>query len=78
VNCIGSRQCRRMPITAIARSARQHVFCTDEKRIRTENVVMDKSEDYGAFIRDRRLRVDVLFIRAQSTIRADGPPSAQA
>jgi hypothetical protein len=23
------------------------------------------------------LRADVLFIRAQSTIRADGPPSAQ-
>jgi len=30
------------------------------------------------FIQDRRLRADVLFIRAQSAIRADGPPSAQA
>jgi hypothetical protein len=29
------------------------------------------------FIQDRRLRADVLFIRAQSAIRADGPPSAQ-
>jgi hypothetical protein len=30
------------------------------------------------FIRDRRLRADVLFIRAQSAIRADATPSAQA
>jgi hypothetical protein len=30
------------------------------------------------FIRDRRLFADVLFIRAQSAIRADGTPSAQA
>jgi len=30
------------------------------------------------FIQDRRLRADVLFIRAQSVIRADGAPSAQA
>ena len=28
-------------------------------------------------MQDRRLRKDVLFIRAQSTIRADGAPSAQ-
>ena len=28
-------------------------------------------------IRDPRLRADALFIRAPSTIRADGPPSAQ-
>jgi len=32
----------------------------------------------GGFIQDRRLRADVLFIRAQSMIRADGTPSAQA
>jgi hypothetical protein len=30
-----------------------------------------------AFIQDRRLRADVLFIRAQPTIRADGFSSAQ-
>jgi len=29
------------------------------------------------FIQDRRLRADGLIIRAQSMIRADGPPSAQ-
>jgi hypothetical protein len=29
------------------------------------------------FLQDRRLRTDALFIRAQSAIRADGPPSAQ-
>ncbi len=34
-------------------------------------------DDFGvAFIQDRRLRADVLFIRAQSTIRADGFSSA--
>jgi len=62
------------------RAARANrVFCTDEKRIRTENTVMDKNNNgLGvAFIRDRRLGTDALFIRAQSTIRADGPPSAQ-
>jgi hypothetical protein len=31
----------------------------------------------GGFIQDRRLRTDVFFIRAQSTIRADGFSSAQ-
>jgi hypothetical protein len=30
-----------------------------------------------AFIQDRRLRADVLFIRAQSMIRADSFSSAQ-
>src|SRR5450759_1212384 len=29
------------------------------------------------FLQDRRLRADVLFIRAKSAIRADGSPSAQ-
>jgi hypothetical protein len=56
------------------------VFATDEKRIRSENTVIDKSKD-GLdlfFIQDRRLRVDVLFIHAQSAIRADGTPAAQA
>jgi hypothetical protein len=56
------------------------VFRADEKRIRTENTVMDKSKGglvWFRFHKDRRLRADVFFIRAQSTIRADGPPSAQ-
>jgi hypothetical protein len=55
-----------------------HVFGTDEKRIRTENMVMDKSKPGLGFLQDRRLCADALFIRAQSTIRADGTPSAQA
>src|SRR3970282_1261106 len=48
-------------------------LCTDEKRIRTEITVMDirKSGLGMAFIRDRRMRTDVLFIRAHSTIRAE-------
>jgi len=29
-------------------------------------------------MRDCRLRADAFFIRAQSAIRADGPPAAQA
>jgi hypothetical protein len=55
-----------------------HVFGTDEKRIRTKYMVMDKS-NHGLgsrFIRDRRLCADVLFIRARSVIRADGFSSA--
>ncbi|HEY5293241.1 MAG TPA: hypothetical protein VIJ43_13110, partial [Burkholderiales bacterium] len=62
------------------RAARANrVFCTDEKRIRTENTVRDKNnKGFGLVcIQDRRLRTDVFFIRAQSTIRADGAPSAQ-
>jgi hypothetical protein len=62
------------------RAARANrVFYTDEKRIRIENTVMEKSnKGLGvAFIQDRRLCADALFIRAQSAIRADGPPSAQ-
>jgi hypothetical protein len=40
------------------------VFCTDEKRIRTENTVMDKNnKGLGLLL---------------STIRADGTPSAHA
>jgi len=54
------------------------VFCTDEKHIGTENTVMVNTKTRrGGFIQDRRLRTDVLFIRAQSTIRADGFSSAQ-
>jgi hypothetical protein len=56
------------------------VFRADEKRIRTENTVMNKcTGGVGvAFLQDRRLRTDTLFIRAQPAIRADGPLSAQA
>ncbi|MFH1044200.1 MAG: hypothetical protein V1796_03935 [Pseudomonadota bacterium] len=53
------------------------VFGADEKRIRTKNRVMDKSKGSLGLIQDRRLRADVLFIRTQSAIRADGSPSAQ-
>jgi hypothetical protein len=55
------------------------VFRADEKRIRTENTVMNKStEGVGvAFLHDRRLRADRCIVRAQSAIRADGPPAAQ-
>jgi hypothetical protein len=63
------------------RAARANpVFHTDEKRIRMENTVMDKSDNgFGfAFIQDRRLRSDGFIVRAQSVIRADGPPSAPA
>jgi hypothetical protein len=47
------------------RAARANrVFCPDEKRIRTENTVMDKPRMARVFIQDRRLRTDGLFIRA--------------
>jgi len=55
------------------------VFGADEKRIRTKNTVMNRSKSgFGlVLIRDRRLRADRVIVRAQSAIRADGPPSAQ-
>ena len=62
------------------RAARANrVFCTEEKRIRAEDTVMDKIKGRlrVVFIQDRRLRTDRFFIRAQSTIRADGFLSAQ-
>jgi len=56
------------------------VFHTDEKHIRMENTVMDKSKSGlgSVLFQDRRLRADGFIVRAQSAIRADGPPSAQA
>ena len=56
------------------RAARANpVFGADEKRIRTKNTVIGKSKgSYWIFIQDRRVRVDMLFIRAQSAIPADG------
>jgi len=62
------------------RAARANrVFGTDEKRIRTKNTVMVKSNSIlGLILRqDRRLRADVFFIRTQSAIRAAGAPAAQ-
>jgi hypothetical protein len=49
---------------ALARANR--VFGTDEKRIRTKNTVMDKSNNGLGLgcLQDRRLRADVFFIRA--------------
>jgi len=68
-----------MPPANLRAARANRVFRTDEKHIRTENTVMNKSNnDLGlGSIQDRRLRADVLFIRAQSTIRADGFSSAQ-
>jgi hypothetical protein len=34
-----------MPRTELRAARANHVFCTDEKRIRTENAVMDKNKD---------------------------------
>jgi hypothetical protein len=34
-----------MPRTALRAARANHVFCTDKKRIRTENAVMDKNKD---------------------------------
>jgi hypothetical protein len=60
------------------RAARANrVFCTDKKRIRTKNTVMVNTKHSAGGIQDRQLRADVLFIRAQLTIRADGFSSAQ-
>ena len=60
------------------RAARANrVFRADEKRIRTENTVMDKSKDSAGVSYKIADCDDVLFIRAQSTIRADGFSSAQ-
>ncbi|MEK7360523.1 MAG: hypothetical protein AAB133_00405, partial [Pseudomonadota bacterium] len=49
------------------------------KRIRTRNTVMNKSKSGTGLglIQDRGLRADKFIVRAQSAIRADGPPSAQ-
>jgi len=62
------------------RAARANrIFRTDEKHIGTKNTVLEKiNNSAGGVIQDRRLRADMLFIRAQSAIRADGSPSAQA
>jgi len=60
------------------RAARANLaFCTDEKHIRTESKVMDKDKNAFGVNQDPRLRADMLFIRAQSRIRADGFSSAQ-
>ncbi|TAK71619.1 MAG: hypothetical protein EPO19_04050 [Betaproteobacteria bacterium] len=45
--------------------------------LRAPTVFWTKTKTVWGFIQDRRLRADVLFIRAQSAIRADGFSSAQ-
>jgi hypothetical protein len=63
-----------MPSHAAAalRDARANrVFCTDEKHIRTENTVIDKSKDCVIYTRSP-IACGRLFVRAQSVIRADG------
>jgi len=61
------------------RAARANpVFRTDKKHPYGKHGYEKKQRRFGlAFFRDPRLRADVLFIRAQSRIRADGTPSAQ-
>jgi hypothetical protein len=55
------------------------VFGTDEKRIRTKNTVLDKSKNPWVCFHTRLpIAHGRLFVRAQSVIRADGTPSAQA
>jgi hypothetical protein len=54
------------------------VFGADEKRIRTKNTIMNKTNGGLGLFQDRRLRADGFIVRAQSVIRADGSPSAQA
>jgi hypothetical protein len=56
------------------------VFGTDEKRIRTKNTVLDKSNKaaWVCFYTRSPLAHGRLFVRAQAVIRADGTPSAQA
>jgi hypothetical protein len=68
------REMRRTPLRA-ARANR--VFCADEKHIRTENtVIVNTRRRVGGYTRSP-IACGWLFIRAQSTIRADGFSSAQ-
>jgi hypothetical protein len=66
-----------MPRADLRAARANRVFCTDKKRIRTKNTVMVNTKHSAGGIQDRQLRADVLFIRAQLTIRADGFSSAQ-
>jgi hypothetical protein len=66
-----------MPGAALRAARANRVFRADEKRIRPENTVLVNTRHGLGFIQDRRLRADVLFIRAQSVIRADSFSSAQ-
>jgi hypothetical protein len=68
-----------MPRAAIARSRAPTVFSVRMKSVSVQKTrLWIKATRFGvAFIQDRRLRTDALFIRAQSTIRADGFSSAQ-
>jgi hypothetical protein len=54
------------------------VFSADEKRIRAKNTVLDKSECRLGLYPRSLIAHGRLFVRAQSAIRADGTPSAQA
>jgi hypothetical protein len=65
-----------MPGEDLRAARANHAYCADEKRIRTVSVVMAKTRSSAGVIQDHRLGADVLFIRAQSVIRADGFSSA--
>ena len=65
--------CKEQPLRALRAN---HVFCTDEAAVQKTWLLEVQVQCWG-FIQDRRLRADVLFMRAQATIRADGFLSAQ-
>jgi len=50
-----------MPPEVLRAARANRVFQTDEKRIRSENTVIDKGRFEVAFIQDRRLRTDGAF-----------------
>jgi hypothetical protein len=64
---------------AVLRAVRANrVFCTDMKRIRTENTVSDNGNNgFGLLLSKIVDCARMIFIRAQSTIRADGFAFAQ-
>ena len=73
-NVLNAVACKERTLRA-ARANR--VFCTDEKRIRTENAVTVNNEDGVGVCTRSSIAHGWVFIRVQSTIRADGFSSAQ-
>jgi hypothetical protein len=64
-------------VAAIARSARQLCFWYGRKAYRSGKQGYEENMDsVGVYPRSQIVR-GRLFVRAQSAIRADGPPSAQ-
>ena len=67
----------RIPGADLRATRANRVIRADEKRIRAKNTVRENTKNSAGVMQDRRLRADVLFIRTQSLIRADGFSSAQ-